>query len=31
MEFEEEPDYEFIENMLTTIKEKHKLGDTYEW
>ena len=31
MEFDEDPDYEFIENCLNAIKEKHHLGDTFEW
>jgi hypothetical protein len=25
LEFEEEPDYEYIENLLTFIKEKHDI------
>lgn len=31
MEFEEEPDYEYIENLLLLIKEKHNFSDTCEW
>lgn len=27
LDFEEEPDYEYIENLLISIKEKHDLGD----
>jgi hypothetical protein len=31
MEFDEEPDYEYIENLLLQIKEKYNLGDSFEW
>jgi hypothetical protein len=31
MEFEEEPDYEYLENLLLLIKEKYKFTDTCEW
>jgi len=31
LEFEEEPDYGYIENLFTFIKEKYNLGDEYEW
>jgi hypothetical protein len=31
MDFEEDPDYESLENMLTAIKDKLELGDTFEW
>ena len=31
MEFDQEPDYEYIENMLESIKEKNKLADTFDW
>lgn len=31
MDFEEEPDYETIENILLQIKEKNHLGENFEW
>jgi hypothetical protein len=31
MEFEEEPDYEFMARMLESIKEKNHLGNSFEW
>jgi hypothetical protein len=31
MEFDEEPDYEYLENLLLLVKERHHLGDYYEW
>jgi hypothetical protein len=31
MEFDEEPDYEYIENLLLLIKEKYNLGEYFEW
>jgi hypothetical protein len=31
MEFEEEPDYEYLASMLESIKEKNRLGNTFEW
>ena len=27
MDFEEEPDYEYLENLLLLIKERHKFGN----
>ncbi len=31
MEFEEEPDYEYLENLLKLIKDRYNLGDSLEW
>lgn len=31
LEFEAEPDYERIETILTLVKEKNSLGDTFDW
>jgi hypothetical protein len=31
MDFDEEPDYEYLENLLVLVKERHNLGDHYEW
>jgi hypothetical protein len=31
MEFEEEPDYEYIENLLISIQERYNLGNKFEW
>jgi len=31
LEFEEEPDYEYLENLLILIKEKYELGEAFEW
>lgn len=31
MEFEEEPDYEYLESLLQLIKERHGFDETYEW
>ena len=31
MNFEEEPDYEYIENLLLLVKEYHQLPDHFEW
>jgi hypothetical protein len=29
LEFEEEPDYEYLENLLLAVKERHKLKSTF--
>ena len=31
MEFEEDPDYDYIEGLFEAIKDKHHLGDTFQW
>lgn len=31
LNFEEEPDYEYLEGLLTLIKEKNDLGDSFCW
>jgi hypothetical protein len=31
LDFEEEPDYEYLENLLILIKEKYNYGDSFEW
>ena len=31
MDFDEEPDYEYIENLLLLIKDRYKLKNTFEW
>ena len=31
MNFDEEPDYEYIEGMLLLIKDRYNFGDSFEW
>lgn len=31
MDFDEEPDYEYLENMLILIKERYNFSDSFEW
>ena len=31
MEFDEEPDYEYLENLLLLIKDRYNFEDGYEW
>jgi hypothetical protein len=31
LDFEEEPDYEYLESLLLVIKERYNLGENYEW
>lgn len=31
MDFDEEPDYEYLENLLLLIKERYKFGHSFEW
>jgi hypothetical protein len=31
LEFEEEPDYEYLENLLLAIKERYRFKNTFQW